>query len=361
MLRALVLAVLLAAAAGTHSLAADPLDDLASYMLVWSEGKRTGDAVWAWFGDLNGDGVMDHRDAARAVENLLSGVVGTLEKVPPGTGFDWPYYLYLPVSVPPGTSTRLLVAPNNTGTCSDDQAVHDEAARRQADGLSILAERMRTPLLVPTFPRPYSNWQVYTHALDRDTLLTTLPGLRRLDLQLIAMIEHARTRLQAAGINVAARVLMSGFSASGMFTNRFTALHPDRVQAAAIGSPGGWPIAPVASWQGDGLRYPVGIADLQDLVGAPFDAQTFKAVPLHFYIGDQDTNDSVPYSDGYDAQDRDLVNRLFGTTPVARWPHAQAVYESAQCNAEFLTYPGVGHQVTQEIMLDIVLFLAGHM
>lgn len=195
---ALSLVVLTAAAAGPHSLAADPLDNLSIYLLVGSEGKRTGDPVWAWFGDLNGEGLIDHRDAARALENLLSGAAGTLEKVPPVPDFDWPYYLYLPLSVPPGTCTRLLVAPNNTGTGSDDQAVHDQAARSQAEGLSIPADRLRTPLLVPTFPRPLSNWQVYTHVLDRDSLLTTLPGLRRLDLQLIAMIEHAGTRLQAA-------------------------------------------------------------------------------------------------------------------------------------------------------------------
>lgn len=44
---ALSLVVLTAAAAGPHSLAADPLDNLSIYLLVESEGKRTGDPVWA--------------------------------------------------------------------------------------------------------------------------------------------------------------------------------------------------------------------------------------------------------------------------------------------------------------------------
>src|SRR5262249_52758998 len=68
---------------------------------------------------------------------------------------------------------------------------------------------------------------------------------------LIAMIDHARSIL---GSRICPRVLMSGFSASGSFAGRFTMLHPERVLAAAIGSPGGWPLAPSDEW-----TYPVGV------------------------------------------------------------------------------------------------------
>ncbi|HML49272.1 MAG TPA: hypothetical protein PKE04_21240, partial [Clostridia bacterium] len=49
--------------------------------------------------------------------------------------------------------------------------------------------------------------------------------------------------------------------------NRFALLHPDRVRAAAIGSPGGWPVAPVAQAEGNDLPYPIGIADVAQLTG----------------------------------------------------------------------------------------------
>ena len=106
-------------------------------------------------------------------------------------------------------------------------------------------------ILVPVFPRPEENWRIYTHALDRDVLETDIPELRRLDLQLEAMIDDATNRLSRQSWRVNPKVLMWGFSASGMFVNRFTLLHPDRVLAVVVGSPGGWPIAPVKRWLGE--------------------------------------------------------------------------------------------------------------
>ena len=48
--------------------------------------------------------------------------------------------------------------------------------------------------IVPSFPRPKSDWKTYTHALDRDTMLTP-PPLGHLDEQLIAMMSAARAEL----------------------------------------------------------------------------------------------------------------------------------------------------------------------
>jgi len=276
----------------------------------------------------------------------------------PDKGFDWPYYLAMPNG---SANSTLIVEPNNTGSGSDDPSVHDQAARMLAEREISFAQALDCPLLVPTFPRPQTNWQVYTHALDRDTLTTTLEGLVRLDLQLLAIVEDARTRLADRGTYTDEKFFIKGFSASGMFANRFCVLHPDRIKAAAIGSPGGWPIAPVASWEGRALRYHVGVADVQDLVGAPFDLATFKTVPLFLFMGDQDTNDSVPYADGYEPQDRDLVNTLFGVTPVERWPKAEQIYESVGCNCTFRLYEGVGHTISGEMQRDIVQFFAANL
>ncbi len=80
----------------------------------------------------------------------------------------------------------LVVEANNTGTQSDDQTAHDNAASKTINARRFLAEDLAVPYLVPTFPRPATNCTVYTHSLDRDSLLTNLPGLVRIDLQLIA-------------------------------------------------------------------------------------------------------------------------------------------------------------------------------
>ncbi|KUO70570.1 MAG: hypothetical protein APF77_22080 [Clostridia bacterium BRH_c25] len=131
-----------------------------------------------------------------------------------------------------------------------------------------------------------------------------------------------------------------------MFANRFTVLHPDRVLAASVGSPGGWPIAPVKMWNNQELRYPIGISDLKDLTGKEFDMETYKKVPQLFYLGDQDENDSVPYGDSYEEEDRIIINELFGSTPVKRWPESEKVYKEFGVNAVFRLYTGVKHRPT---------------
>jgi hypothetical protein len=176
------------------------------------------------------------------------------------------------------------------------------------------------------------------------------------------MVDDAKERLftslhpPSQPVNVENKFLMMGFSASGMFTNRFTLLHPERVRAAAIGSPGGWPLAPLGEWSGVNLGYPIGVWDVKELVGKEFDIESVKSIPLYFYMGDQDTNDSVPYRDGYDEEDAQLIFQYFGDTPVKRWPIAENMYKSVGCASRFVLYPGVGHTITNQMVNDVKTF-----
>jgi dienelactone hydrolase len=276
-----------------------------------------------------------------------------------GRGFHWAYYHYVPAAVrrQPGETVRsLLVVPNNTGSPDDDIHVHDAAARRGVERGRAWADRLGVILLQPVFPRSKKEWRVYTQALDRDTLLCETPQLRRLDRQLLAMIDHARERLAKEGVRTDSRVLVFGFSASGMFANRFTFLHPDRVKAAAVGSPGGWPLAPAARAEGKTLRYPVGVADLAEVAGAPLDTKALARVPLFFFMGADDTNDSVVFRDSFDEEDERLIGERFGTSPVARWPAAERLYRAVLPQATFKLYPQTGHRISPAMQSDVLDF-----
>lgn len=265
----------------------------------------------------------------------------------PAAGFHADYYLYVPGAVrraaSDGAEQVLLVQPNNSGTNSDDPDVHRDDAWWTCFGRHGLAEELGVALLVPAFVRPAQDWRVYTHALDRDVLTTERADLARLDLQLLAMVDDARTALAAEGVAVGERVLIQGYSASGMFANRFTALHPERVLACAAGSPGGWPIAPAVEVAGEPLPYPAGVADLEELVGRPFEAAAFAAVPQLLVLGALDDNDGLDFRDGWDEAAAARVDRLFGDGPQARWDDAEALYRAAGADARFLRVAGVGH------------------
>lgn len=265
----------------------------------------------------------------------------------PVAGFHADYFLY----AGPGARKRLaregtaviLVQPNNSGTNSDDPRVHRKDAWWTSFGRSSLAEELEVVLLVPAFVRPAEDWRIYTHALDRDVLTTPRADLARLDLQLLAMVDDARRRLAARGMETRAQILIQGFSASGMFANRFTILHPQRVLACAAGSPGGWPVAPLAEHAGTVLPWPAGVADLQELTGAAFDAAAYARVPTLFVLGDRDDNDSLDFGDGWDAEHAEIVDRLFGAEPQARWEPARALHEAAGAQALFVRPAGFGH------------------
>jgi len=157
------------------------------------------------------------------------------------------------------------------------------------------------------------------------------------------MIDHARITLADSGIQTDERIFIQGFSASGMFANRFTILHPERVKAATIGSPGGWPVVPVSTFNGEQLNYPAGIADLESLTGVPFDSDSYNAIPQLIYMGSLDDNDSLDFTDGWDEADAQLVDDLFGVDPLSRWDEAQEIYLNTGTNVQFLLIDGVGH------------------
>ena len=113
---------------------------------------------------------------------------------------------------------------------SDDPEVHIKDAYWTAFGRHGLANELNVVLLVPAFVRPGGDWQIYTHALDRDALTTERSDLARPDLQLIQMLDQAHIMLGTNGIETHERILIKGYSASGMFANRFATLHPDMVR-----------------------------------------------------------------------------------------------------------------------------------
>ena len=264
----------------------------------------------------------------------------------PRNGFHWPYLLITPKA---RRTAVLLVLPNNGGFISEDVELLRAAALCQARSEAEMADRLGAAMLIPLFPRPAVAGEpdnLYLHALSRAALETRVPKFARVDLQLIAMIDHARALV---GNGVERRVLIEGFSAAGMFSNRFAVLHPERTLAAAVGSPGGWPIAPIASL---GLTYPIGLADAQQLTGAKIDETALRAVTFFFFLGSEDKNDAVPHRDSFSAADAALIARRFGKAPVDRWDNARKLYATAGLHATFKLYPGIGHTVTPEMHAD---------
>ena len=274
----------------------------------------------------------------------------------PAEGFNFPYYLLIPQGVNLNKPVYLLVEPNNTGVGSNlvslDRNTKD--AIETCSGSNV-AKKLKIPLLMPVFPRPGGT--LYTHALDRETLLIREGDLKRIDLQLIAMIVHAQKLLRHNNVKVNEKIFMNGFSASGTFTNRFAILHPTVVRAVATGGINSIPTFPTDCWNDVNLRYPVGIADVKEIADIDLDEVAYKSVSQYIYMGAIDDNDTLPYRDAYDEADAELVKDLIGVKMMPdRWHLSQSIYKALGIPAQFVTYNDTGHEIKDEIIDDIIAF-----
>lgn len=273
----------------------------------------------------------------------------------PEKGFRFPYLLRTPTPGAPGVGI-LVVEPNNSGHVSPDFEEHVGAAIALATHAvgSDVARRLSAPFLMPVFPRAES---LYTQSLDRRTIQTQDPPLERLDLQLLAMVRDARARLVREGLTVADKVFLTGFSASGMFVTRFTALHPGVVQAVAAGGINGFVILPLEQLDGTVLPFPVGVADLAALTHQSFDIDSWRRVPQYLFMGALDGNDAVRHEDAYPEQEARLIYALLGEKMLPdRWNSLQRIYRRSRASAEFKTYDGIAHGTNGRIHADIANF-----
>ena len=279
----------------------------------------------------------------------------------PDKGFNYPYFLFMPEKMAQEGELRLIVEPNNSGFVDDKLQKHIDKAKRTATidyylG-NYVARKLQYPLLVPVFPRSKTYWKIYTHALDRDVMAQKKNNLERIDLQLLAMVEDARNKLIDQGYNIKNNFLMTGFSASGTFVNRFTLIHPDRVFAVAAGGLNGLLALPIGEMKGSRLNYPRGTNDFQEFLGKKFDSIAFKNTPQYLFMGELDENDAIPYDDGYNDKERKLIYDLLGKEmQPQRWNSCKEIYKQHQVHALIKTYPEVGHEHPAKVKADVVEF-----
>lgn len=245
--------------------------------------------------------------------------------------FAWRFYLYIPAGLS-GRTVPLLIAPNDTGMPHELYAVHDAHAMAQFSSLMELAETLPAALLVPVFPRGPAPSGANPQALDRQSLTADLPGLERPDLQLAAMGERAEAELSLRGIETAPRWLLFGAGAAGLFVNRFSFLHPDRVAVAVSEIPGGWPLTPIEPPDSEGLGYPVSTADLEEIGAGPVSESALRSVH-HVLYTSHDTAGALEDALGRDAAA--AVTDRFGEDLEERWAYAELVYADFGAESTF--------------------------
>jgi hypothetical protein len=275
--------------------------------------------------------------------------------------FNFPYFLYIPDPVSQNEKVYVIIEPNNSGFADDDFQKHIEKAERTATkdfyAGNYAAESLQYPLLVPVFPRSKTEWKIYTHSLDRDVMLQKGSPIERPDKQLIGMFEDAQLRLKAKNIQTFEQFLLTGFSASGTFVNRFTLMHPEKVAAVAGGGVNGLLMLPTDSLNNEITEYPIGVGDFKELINKPFDKELFIKTPQFYFMGRLDDNDAIPYDDAFDQNEREQIYRLPGKQmQPERWNNCIKHYKNSHVNANIITYKEIGHEQPESVKKEIVNF-----
>jgi PKD repeat protein len=311
----------------------------------------------------NGDGSASDTAFMTVPDNIdkVEGIEPTRIEPDPDAGFNYPYYLYAPDTV--STAAKpILAEPVNTGFPTDDFDHHLKAAEKTAEeGVSrLISDHMGAPFIVPVFPRPMQNPVDSTHhihGLDRTTLEIEEGKLERVDRQMLRMVEDARKQLNERDYPVADGLMLNGFSDAGTFVERFTKLHPNEVTSVTAGGINGMPILPLEEANGHTLDYHIGIANLEELIGEPFDMDAFREVNQFLYIGELDAHDTFTYTDAWTDNDfQDVAIDVYGRNMHRdRFPYSRAVYEDRNAGVVFRMYEGTGH-TSRPALPDLIEF-----
>lgn len=175
------------------------------------------------------------------------------------------------------------------------------------------------------------------------------------------MINDSKNVLKDLKIEVEDKIFMSGFSASATFTNRFSFLHPDKIQALAIGGFNGELMLPLNEINGVKIDYPIGINDFEKLFKQKFDFETYKSISQFIYMGGLDENDAVQFDDAYNKKERKIINDNIGATVQKRYLACQKYYLTSNINATFKTFENVGHWTTGNMNLEVIKFFLSQM
>ncbi|HBM60222.1 MAG TPA: hydrolase [Citreicella sp.] len=225
--------------------------------------------------------------------------------------------LYVPPAAAEGRKVDLLVAVHGTGRTS---------ALEFRDGFAEFGLYNDCAILCPIFPvnvRGDGARSGYKYMRESEI---------RYDEVVLAMVAEMAEKYGQDWSQFA----MFGYSGGGHFTHRFAILHPEKLWAACIGAPGSVTLLDLdRDWW-------VGIRDLAEKFGRPFDAAALAKVPVQMVVGGLDLETwEITHKPGA-AYYMEGANDAGATRPE-RLRSLQKSFEAVGVRVTFDEVPGVSH------------------
>ncbi len=206
--------------------------------------------------------------------------------VAPNRCINSPCVLLIPLS--DNINNQIIVETNNLETNNLGDLL-DQAART-AVRLANETRKCPAPILVPILPS-YREGPYYQQLSAECFDVSNENPNYRIDEQVVGMINNAKSILSDEfRIKPDDKIFLNGYSASGVFAQRFSLLHPEVVETACIGGASGSIPLPT-----DKLNYPLGIGDYEQITGKTFDLDSYSRIKFRYYVGELETINKASY------------------------------------------------------------------
>jgi hypothetical protein len=137
------------------------------------------------------------------------------------------------------------------------------------------------------------------------------------------IVAHAQNILRDLGYPVEDKFFIFGYSSSGSYTARFTAIYPELIKAAFQG--GNNPVfIPTKQHEGRAVLFPRGVSDYSELFGKEFNLEAYNKVAKLQLMGINENWSNYP-RDGIDNLDKTYYS-FFGKDGVEQYLRATQVF-----------------------------------
>lgn len=182
-----------------------------------------------------------------------------------------PYLLYIPDEL--SDKERLIVESNNC-EYNKNEFVMNQAVSTLLKNNSIL--KGTAPIVVPIIPS-YPN-RPYYQQLSRDSFYEENP--LHIEEEVSNIIKESIDTIEKEkGVKLDDKVFMNGYSASGVFAQRFALFHPEQIDTLVVGGASGSIPVPTSK-----IEYPLGIGGINN-----FDGDSYSKIKFRYYVSEYET------------------------------------------------------------------------
>lgn len=275
---------------------------------------------------------------------------------PPTDSNPYAFYSYFPNSAVREKTITIGIWTESVDRLFDDYEYCVRRAKEYAQWLSVYSERYKIPIVVMAIPGDENFARITLHldTFSNEDNLSSRPDLKVID----AVWNQYLPTLTDAGFATNDKVFMFGDQGSGVFPHRFAILHPELVQALWESSSAPAPL-PAAEFAGEPLDYPLGINNLEELTGKPFNLEAYLKIHQFIMAGEYD-DVGIITSDFFPNGQWQFIRTHFGSTDAEMVEFFYNYLISIGASVEFRLYKSIGNRLTDEMINDAFRFLVSH-